>query len=321
MALSSTVTEDMDGRSSRLNEDGTRTAERRFNIKFDLSAATSEERDELDSYAEGALPVALYDAHPAWPAAIARSCVVAPAGVHDVWKGTVSYSSAPFPALGDGTGGEAGGTGGGPESPSNAASNNTPADQRPPEIRIRRKEYTEPLEADLVTGDPVKNTAGDPFDPPIMVDRSRRQFEITFWRTPAGLDWATRSNCWDKVNDDVVTLLGQPYAAKTLRVMDISHEAVWDKGDGGSLAFFWKITVVLEAKLPSWQIKILNAGRRERISGGDPKIVPIIDASTGQPVTDPVPLAASGARLPVDDDYHYLFFDGYETCDLPSVFA
>ncbi len=324
MAITVTsVTELWDARTSELGEDGTRTATRAFLVKLNTAAPGAGELDAIEAIVESSLPVALYGAHPAYGWCLARGFKVTREGLaHDTWKGVVSYSSAPFPAGGDGTGDPASPTGGGSSSPSASNNRDTPADDRPPEVRIRRKEYKKLLEKDATTGNPVVNAAGDPFDPPVEVERSRIQYELTFYRAPVSFDWAARSSFWDRINDAPVELMGISHATHTLKVQDLSHEGIWDKGAGGALAFFWKITAVLEYKPDTWKVKLLNAGRREKTGsmGTGFKVTNITDA-TGATVTDPVPLNGSGERLAVGAPYVYLEFDGYEDADFTSLFA
>ena len=127
--------EQLDGRTMTLAEDGTRTGQRVYHVTWDISAATLLERQTLDAASEAALPVAQYAPHPAYPAAIARTVTTSPLA-KDAYKCVIGYSSAPFKALGDGTGGAASGTGGGPASPAGSGNSSTAAEARPPEIRI-----------------------------------------------------------------------------------------------------------------------------------------------------------------------------------------
>ncbi|MDY3558126.1 hypothetical protein R5W23_000847 [Gemmata sp. JC673] len=246
---------------------------------------------------------ALYAPHPHWPPAVCRKLRAKPHEGPRNWLVTADYSSAPFAANGDGTGGS------NPTSPSAGQSNSAPANERAPTITVGRKEVSKPLEKDAVTGARVLNTLGDPFDPPAEVFRSNHVITAKFFRSPEQLDWANRSKWMDSVNQATVTILGRPYTAATLRCTEYSLDTVWETGPSG-MTFLFAITVQAEFNPDGWQPKILNTGRRRKgATSGDPPVA-IVDAN-GQPVTDPVPLDAAGVPVAPGGAYHYVEPKGY----------
>ena len=316
MSVTATVTELMDGRTSELADDGTRTAKRQFRITLDLTSATPTEKAGAEAFAEAALPVARYASHPAWPVALARTVGLTRGKNHTDWLAEVGYSSALFAANSDGSGGAAG-TGGNGTSPGTANDKTTPADQRPPEVRAKRAEYQEVLEKDADTGDDVVNAAGDPFDPPIMTTRSRMQLEVKVFRAAAGFNFGTKAALWDHINSDVITLFGMTFPVKTLRVVDIGTGTVWDTGDAG-LSLFFELNYLLEYKADTWVRQVLNQGKREYLGdGGEPQI---ITDDSGQPVSDPVPLHPTGRRLEHGEDLDYIAVNEYPSASLAGLF-
>lgn len=251
----------------------------------------------------------LYASHPDWLSALCRKLDAEPNGGPRKWLVKAEYSSAPFTR---GASGDGSGTAGNPSEPSAANSNSTPADQRAPTLTVARKEVTKVLEKDVVTGKRIVNTVGDPFDPLPEVFRSNHVITAKFFRTPAQLGWATRSQWMDSINETAVTILGRTYPARTLRCTAYDLDTTWETGPLG-MAFFFSINFQAEYDRDGWQPKILNTGRRKRGATTSDPITAIVDAN-GQPVADPVPLTAAGVPVPPGtdpDDYHYVQPKGY----------
>ena len=307
------ITEELGGRSYELNERGDGSFRRMFTLRFRLEdIATADAATKMEASVAYNLPVAQGDGHPSDAAATARTIRIANAGSLEEWTCEVLYSSAPFEARGDGAN-----ISGSPPTPANV-DNQVPADLRLPEIRISKKDVSKVLETDAQTFADVVNSAGDPFDPPLITRRAHQVFHLTFWRTPAQLNTNDRMKMVAKVNDAAYTILGITYQASELLVDDIAIEGVWDRSQADNLAFFWKITVVLEVQLGGWGRRVLQAGKREKLASGEKRV---IRDDTGQPVSDPVPLAASGAKLAAGASFVYTTVNEFATCSFTQLFA
>ncbi len=300
-------------RGATTDENGVRTLTRGWFVTTDDDATG--EPEVIDSVGDFDSSVGLYKPHPNWKWAICRKIVGEPNGSARQWLVKADYSTAPFPAKGDGSGGA------NTTTPDVTQSNSQPADQRAPTIQISRKEVTKVLEKDAVTGDRVVNTVGDPFDPSAEVFRSHQLITFKFYRTPAQLNWALRGGWHDTINSKVVTILGKNYPALTLRCTAYDLDTVWETGPVG-LALFFALTVQAEYDPDGWQPKILNTGRRRWVGSlGDPsnprRLAAIVDGN-GQPVADPVPLTAGGDVVDVNvanPVYHYVEPAGYFPVD------
>lgn len=324
MAVASVI-EQWQGRGATTDEKGVRTLKRAWLVTTD-SASTGEPA-VIDGVIAADATAALFASHPSWPFAVCRSLTAAPHEGPTTWQVEASYSSAPFEATGDGSGTGSGGPGDpeNPTSPNPAQSQATPADQRPPTISVGRKEVTEPLVEDAVTGKPVVNAPiGDPFNPPPEVFRSRHVITWKFFRAPAQLNWSARAQFLDSVNGANFVVLGKTYPPRTLRCVEYSIETVWETSAGG-LALFFALTVQAEERPETWDVEVLNAGRRKKIDGSvadpsnPPRVVFITD-DAGQPVADPVPLdELSGHVIEPPGPYDYLSFFGYVSRDWSTI--
>ncbi len=320
------VEEEYEFRGIKVSEDGVITAQRQWEIHLDLSAATPTERDTVESLVEAQVPVARYDSHPAYPEAWARSIVLKPAGAQDLWTATVDYSSARIeasPSTGSSGITVPTGTGGDSPRPTPSQDSSTPATSRLPQFSRAKKTYKFPLEVDVLTGSDVLNKAGDPFDPPIEVDRSLQIINIKLWRLPSWTLYSTLDTFYDKINASAVTMLGRTYADKTLRVIGVTDSLVWDTIDAGGgakqVGLVIEVNIQLEYDPNTHRVKVLNAGKRARPSAGaDPAT---ITDGTGQPTSDPIPLAADGTKLAAGADKVYLFFQGYSEADISQLWA
>lgn len=317
------VIHDPEGRSGGVDRDAVRTLGEEFTV------TTTDPADGVPAVIDGLILwntgqfawVALYQPHPDYPRALSTGATAKAVGKSGkVWRVTVGFSSAAFPARGDG-----GLTVSGLDAPAITSdttpnvsqSNQTPANERPPVVNITRKEITVPLEKDAVTGDRVVNKVGDPFIPAPEVFRSHELITFEFHRKPADLNWPARSAFKDKINSNAPVILGKTYPAHSLRVIDYSESTVWDQGATG-LELFFKLTVQLEYKPDLWKISLLNTGRRGRPAGAaltDPIV--ILHDENGQPVADPVPLDLNGYPV-VAGAYEYVNVDGYQIVDFST---
>jgi hypothetical protein len=310
-------------RKGTTNEDGTRTLVRAWNVTTTSDA--DGEPQVIDGVIAADASAELYAAHPNWAWATCRGHEATPNGGPRVWIVKATYSTSQFKASGDGSGEGSNGA-----APNPAQSMDAQADARPPNIKVARKEVTKVLEKDADTGDRVVNTVGDPFDPLPEVFRSHHVITWTFCRKPSALNWSARAAFMDSVNLAAFVILGKTYPARTLRCTAYDVGSVWDKGEAGQ-EFFFELTVTAEYDPDTWDVKILNRGRRRWIAGseGDPANPPryeYIRDHTGQVVQEPVPLTEAGDVVPAvepgeDPAYHYVEPKGYVPRSWATILA
>lgn len=318
-----TVQEQYDQRTLGIAADGSDVGKRVFLVKYaDFGGASAAEVDEIDTHVLASVGINRWDAYPGRPLVLAQSVDVSNAGDQFRWWASYGYSSKAEASNGQGATAaelQADGldtaTSGAASSPA-GGDRAIEAESRPFQIRSIKRTVSEPLEYDGITGNRLTNTAGDPFDPPPMVERSYLGYEVTWYKYPANLRWAAplttppfgRPDYIDSVNNVAFKVFKRTHPARTLRVADVSFALQWDKGPGGLMVPVVELKAELLSKPGGWKRSILNAGRRELTAAGEP-LRPILDA-TGQPVADPYPLNAVGAKLTVGNPLVYV--DCYE---------
>jgi hypothetical protein len=133
---------------------------------------------------------------------------------------------------------------------------------------------------------PIVNSAGDAFDPPIEIERSRPKLTIT--RNEPAFDPAIAFAYQDAVASDV--FYGAPaYYAKMDGIKGVRQYE--------NKIFFWKVTYEISFGVEPWiPLKILDQGY-QYLAGG--KKVLARDQADGTPVGAPVLLDGAGGRLAV----------------------
>lgn len=163
-------------------------------------------------------------------------------------------------------------------------------------------------------GEPILNTAGDPFDPPILVPVSNPV--ATIQRNLTSYDGSWVGSYKDHVNKS--PWMGYP--PNTVLCRDITGESVHDTDWG----WYWRVTYqfafrpiwVKGGKViqPGWSAQVLNAGMRQLKDGELEQIL-----VQGVPASSPVPLKEDGSEAKPDDDPHYLTFDVYPEAEFDDL--
>jgi len=155
------------------------------------------------------------------------------------------------------------------------------------QIRVYTEQFQKPavFNAD---GSKIVNSAGDPYDPPAMMDDSRRVISLV--RNVAVYPaWVL--DYQDAVNSDSFVVRGETYAVGTGKVQSVSLSDA-QKRNGID---FYSLEVLIHLQKNGWILKTLDAGFREiQGSGG---LINIVNAGDGERVSAPVPLDGSGAAL------------------------
>ncbi len=167
--------------------------------------------------------------------------------------------------------------------------------QRPPSITWSSVSYEEDFTRDIL-GKPVLNSAGDYFDPPPKVQRSR--WQVTYRRNRASVPTWLLSYV-DAINSDSFSLGGIsiPRGYAKLDKIDIGPLQI----DGGYS--FYEVGYSFLIQNGTWQPAILDQGLYENVDGERRRI-----RISGEPVTEPVLLDGNGKVLsdPTPDNAKWL---------------
>lgn len=173
----------------------------------------------------------------------------------------------------------------------------------PAKITVSTEQFQKVAEEDI-NGYGIVNSAGDIFDPPHMMDDSRRVITVTknILTAPLWLlDYA------DVVNNDTFTVLGITYAVGVAKIQRISISGTQVRG-----AFnFLSMQIDIHLRREGWLLEPLDIGFRY-LSGVYRKNIVSDD---GLPVTTPVMLNGSGLVLsnPTTSTAVYRSFTIYKT--------
>ena len=159
-------------------------------------------------------------------------------------------------------------------------------------VTLNTEQFQKPAVFD-VDGYGICNSAGDPYDPPNMMDDSRRLFTVQ--KNMASVpSWVISSQ--DAINSDVFSLGGLSIGIGLAKVQSV---AVGEPQIRNGVAFR-VVTFQIQVQRDGWTLKPLDAGFRELAWDGSTRINIYNPASTGdtyggtERVTAPVPLNGSG---------------------------
>lgn len=222
-----------------------------------------------------------------------------------LWRVTFKYDSHPdIPQLQQ-PGTEDGGPPPEPPTPQQAAEQAENPLNRPPVWKFTFQQSQVPARVDRLLN-PIRNSAGMPFDPPVMVDESYPLVSVSVNRAV----WLLTDAAYlqDAVNSD--TWFGME--PRTLRCVGIEAESATENGVN-----FWKVVYNLAIKWDRWDFKPLDCGFHERIAPRtvDGVLLPaqyvlICDEYGGYPST-PSLLDGNGRKLAVGEPEVYLPFRVY----------
>lgn len=181
---------------------------------------------------------------------------------------------------------------------------------RQPKIRWTSQTLMVPIIKDR-NGDAVVNAAGDYFDPPPEVPRTRWVANIQFNATAIPTNIRSYANA---VNNSAIVVDGEPVASERAMVMalDISDVQYW----GEAQTAYRSITLALEVRDDddeSFDVEVLNQGYRELNDNDEPVDIylPLSDdAPAGaqrERVSAPVMLDIDGKRIAQPDPTNVVF--------------
>jgi hypothetical protein len=202
----------------------------------------------------------------------------------------------------------------GPWEPLENSTDGDPINQ-PVSVRFEGVTYQEIVDLDR-NGNPVVNSAGDYFDPPVQRDRTRPVIKIS--RNETTFNDSTILAYSDKINSDTF----YSYPPRTLKLSAPTAEPLYSQE--ADLNYF-RVNYELHYDPKTWAIQVLDQGYRQLIPtyyGHATTQEPILIA--GQPASSPVCLDGQGGALlpPVDAaDITVRSFDVYEELDFTAAFA
>jgi hypothetical protein len=153
---------------------------------------------------------------------------------------------------------------------------------------------------------PVVNSAGDPFDPPVMIDRNRLFMRII--KNQATYNPVLANDCHNTINN--AEWFGMP--AKTWMCLSIAPEPQQDPNG----LRYWAVTYDFALNRDEWTVDVLDQGMNE-INASNNK-VKVLDKN-GSPVSSPWPLNADGTKKVVGDTAEFIVFSMYQEIDF-SIF-
>lgn len=131
---------------------------------------------------------------------------------------------------------------------------------------------------------PIVNSAGDPFLPPVEVEKPAAIVSIGLnSATPPTVAWL---NAVGSLNANSMVIGPYTVSAAQAKLTNVSAQRVYENG-----AAYWRWTVNFELR-DNWEYKIMDAGRRELYTAPTTHKRAIIDPVSGQAVSQPVPLSA-----------------------------
>jgi hypothetical protein len=149
-----------------------------------------------------------------------------------------------------------------------------------------------PVEVDL-NGDPIVNTAGDPFDPPVTEPKPIPTLTIQVNLASGDFSESWMEQFFNAVNAD--TYRGKP--AGTVLVQDINFtQEIWTNDDGVDITYY-AVNIKLAYNKDGWQPSILSQGYRKK----DGASLTHIRDKEGRDISAPVPLDEDGLPLFGDD--------------------
>lgn len=189
------------------------------------------------------------------------------------------------------------------------------------QIRVYSEQFQKPAVFDK-NGDKIVNSAGDPFDPPLMMDDSRRVISLV--RNVAAYPAWVLSYA-DAVNSDAFTVRGITYAVGVGKVQSVSISDTQQRNGYP----FYSVEVLIHLQKNGWILRPLDVGFRELSnasgsdSGGGQVLINILNPGDGERPSAPVPLDGEGHQQenPSTTNNVLLSVTAYETLPFNVLFA
>lgn len=220
-----------------------------------------------------------------------------------LWRVTAEYSYNPDLAGGGGTGNPA--IDGQQQGVAPASRSPVPT-TRPNDYSVATSTYPYAVWKDK-DGNAVVNAAGDPFLPPVEIQRPEATITVGLnsLNAPSGA-WLGSVGSVNANTMVIGAYVANPGQAK---LNSLSAQFLFENNIS-----YWRWTLVWGYRT-TWEVEILNQGLRE-LRGG--KLVPIVDDATGYKVDQPALLTATGQKAAVGASPNYLTFNVYPRVTFPT---
>ena len=265
-----------------------RTAKRTFTVKLDgTDTAAAAPFVAVRASAGGVRVPRVGETHPNDPWLIVGNIAPKRIGHGILWEITVNYATKSTTGTGGGTGAD------------------NPLEE-PPRISESYRTTVEPIDTDT-DGNPIVNSALEPFDPPLSEEVVDRILTISHNRIDRIRDL---EDFQGSVNADDVKVRGETIRAGTARIFITQDEVFVSKGFSYYATQF-EITIREKGQMPklsqTWERRLLDQGFREylgratlAIEGvveiGDPLYANFVDQN-GKQITEPTKLDGKGGKL------------------------
>ena len=267
---------------------GARRARNKWGVRSDTRRFTESSDDKLDdAYVAGStigLPI-IGSPHPSDSDAICHTLEVANTDPYAGWTVTAEYSSE---------------------------RNFDPVDPLDDEVLIRwtSEIYQEPVFLDIITGQAILNSAGDPFIDPIPARDAMHLIAIIDANVASVPSWAI--DLQNAVNNATITIGGLQIAAGLAKVQRIDIQQRAKRG----LNVFFPVTIEVHIRRDGWKFEPVDAGFRERNERN--VLINIVNADDDQEVTAPALLNGVGQQLtdPSPSTAVFLEFNLYQLANL-----
>lgn len=143
----------------------------------------------------------------------------------------------------------------------------------------------EPIDRDI-HGNPIRNSIGETFDPPIM--REFSDLLLTIRRNEADFNYARAADYKDAVNDDFF----YGFAPGCVRCVNYSGRRAFT-----GVIFYWQVTYAFHIRRGSWLRRILDEGYKTKKMVEDVEKTVKIEDDEGNIVSQPWPLNGNGYRV------------------------
>lgn len=205
--------------------------------------------------------------------------------------------------------------------------NKAPRGQDIQDVGWRTGSISRDLVRDAITGNLLKNTAGQPFDSVPQVEIPSPVWCKTV-KTVTRKDWRT---FYGKINAAQMTLGGEEFAAKTVRCIQCDEKRLWNDEFGYAYEYTVgfqvmtnevKVAGAQQATEIGWNLAFVSAGTMELNRYGELVPIKTIDEETKKEVfvQSPVLLDANGAAM-LDDDVEPFAIEvaAYKTATFPDA--
>lgn len=157
-------------------------------------------------------------------------------------------------------------------------------------------------------GNPILNSAGMPYDPPLQGEFSHFIYKIE--RAEIAFTDATAAAYVDKLNSSM--FLGRPKGFVKCNDITASSESA----DGMT---YWNVSYEFEYAPEGWQPEVLEAGLMELVGEGEEKTRQRIKDDEGEDVVEPWPLDDDGQKLEAGEDVIYTEWETHEEANFNGL--